>query len=211
VIPEAEHVYAAFLARHEDHVVARDRAGKVVELTPQRWLAGAGAADLRVLARARAPVLDIGCGPGRHVRALAARGVEALGLDASPAAVRLARRHGTAVVQGSVFAAVPSPGRWRTALLLDGNIGIGGDPLALLARVAELLAPAGRVLCECDEPGSGVRTGPLRLEHERSASPWFPWARVGVDAVDGIAAAAGMRAARRWRDAGRWFAELEAP
>ena len=33
-----------------------------------------------------------------------------------------------------------------TALLLDGNIGIGGDPGALLRRVADLLTPGGAVL-----------------------------------------------------------------
>ena len=139
--PEAERVYAAMLARRLPGTVARDRAGVAVELDTDRWLGGAGDVDLRVLARAQAPVLDIGCGPGRHVRALSALGVAALGLDASQAAVRLARRRGAEVVHGSVFGDVPARGGWRTALLLDGNIGIGGDPAALLARVAGVLAP----------------------------------------------------------------------
>ena len=210
MIPEAEHVYAAVLARDDGRVVARNHAGDAVELASARWLAGAEAIDLRVLTRARAPVLDVGCGPGRHVRALDGRGVRALGLDASPAAVRLARERGTAVVLGSVFGAVPAAGTWRTALLLDGNIGIGGDPAVLLARVSQLLAPGGTVLCECDAPGTGVRRGPLRLEHGRRASDWFPWARVGVDALDDVAGAAGLRVSTRWSDGGRWFGRLEA-
>ncbi|MEA2178566.1 MAG: hypothetical protein QOG77_1863, partial [Solirubrobacteraceae bacterium] len=189
-------------------VVARDGSGAAVELASSRWLAGAEATDLRVLARADGPVLDVGCGPGRHVRALARAGVAALGLDASPAAVRLARERGTAVIQGSVFDDVPAAGRWRTALLLDGNVGIGGDPAALLARVAELLAPDGGVLCECDAPGSGVRAGPVRLEHEQRTSRWFPWAQVGVDACCEIALALGFAATALWEDGGRWFAHL---
>ena len=189
--PEAERLYAAALARRPEGLVARDRAGVTVELAAARWLAGAGLTDLRVLRRARGPVLDIGCGPGRHVRALADRGVAALGIDASPAAVRVARDRGTHVLHGSVFDIVPAMGGWRTALLLDGNIGIGGDPEALLRRLADLLMPDGAVLCECEAPGGGVRSGPLRLEHDAGASRWFPWSRVSVDALERVAAAGG--------------------
>src|SRR5205823_333854 len=82
--------------------------------------------------RAVGPVLDVGCGPGRHVLALARRGVLAVGVDVTPAAVRYARARGAPVFRGSVFAAVPGVGHWRTALLLDGNIGIGGRPVVLL-------------------------------------------------------------------------------
>jgi SAM-dependent methyltransferase len=206
--PEAERVYAAALARPPGRLVARDRAGSALELPTARWLAGAGRTDERVLRRARGPVLDVGCGPGRHVRALARRGVAALGLDASPAAVQVARERGTQVLHGSVFGFVPAAGGWRTALLLDGNIGIGGDPAVLLRRVADLLTPDGAVLCECDAPGSGVRAGKLRLESEGGTSPQFPWAHVAVDAVDAIARHAGLRARTRWEDGGRWFAAL---
>ena len=208
--PEAERLYAAALARRPEGLVARDRAGVAVELAAARWLAGAGLTDLRVLRRARGPVLDIGCGPGRHVRALAERGVAALGIDASPAAVRVARDRGTHVLHGSVFDVVPAMGGWRTALLLDGNIGIGGDPEALLRRLADLLMPDGAVLCECEAPGAGVRSGPLRLEHDAGASRWFPWSRVSVDALERVAQPAGLTTTARWEDGGRWFAELEA-
>jgi hypothetical protein len=99
-------------------------------------------------------------------------------------------------------------GGWRTALLLDGNIGIGGDPETLLRRLADLLTPDGAVLCECEAPGAGVRSGPLRLEHDAGASRWFPWSRVSVDALEGVARPAGLTTAARWEDGGRWFAEL---
>jgi SAM-dependent methyltransferase len=208
--PEAERLYAAALAERPGRLVARDPAGAVVELPTARWLAGAGQADLRLLRRARGPVLDIGCGPGRHVRALAGRGIAALGIDTSPAAVRVAREQGTQVLRGSIFGPVPAAGAWRTALLLDGNVGIGGDPGALLLRVADLLAPSGAVLCECDAPGGGVRSGPLRLEHAAGASRWFPWARVAADAIDDVAQPAGLRTRARWEDDGRWFVALAA-
>jgi SAM-dependent methyltransferase len=191
-------------------LVLREEDGGARPLPLDVWLGAAGAVDERVLDRARGPVLDVGCGPGRHVHALARRGVLAVGVDVSPTAVALARRRGATVLEASIFDRIPGAGRWRTALLLDGNIGIGGCPDALLARLAGLLARGGTVLAELDAPGAGVVRGRVRIEHGANASDWFAWARVSVDAVDVPARAAGLRVIARWHDDGRWFAELEA-
>jgi len=67
-----------------------------------RWLGTADSCDERLLDRAVGPVLDVGCGPGRHLLALARRGVEATGIDVTPAAVRVARSRGARVVDGSI-------------------------------------------------------------------------------------------------------------
>ena len=53
---------------------------------------------------------------------------------------------------------------WRTILLLDGNIGIGGAPVALLRRAGELLAPDGRIVVETDPPGAPTHRVRVRLE-----------------------------------------------
>src|SRR5207244_12763968 len=132
----------------------------------------------RVLARASGPVLDVGCGPGRHIGALARRGVLAVGVDVSPDAIRLARRRGALVLERSIFDRVPGAGAWGCALLLDGNIGIGGRPVPLLTRVSALLRPRGEVLVELERPGSGRHSIRVRLEHGDSVSDWFDWARV---------------------------------
>jgi hypothetical protein len=136
--------------------------------------------------------------------------VLAVGIDISPAAVALARRRGAAVLEGSIFDRIPGAGMWCTALLLDGNIGIGGCPEALLARLEGLLATGGTVLAELDPPGTGAVCKRVRIEDGELVGNWFAWARVGVDAIDGPARAAGLRVAARWRDGARWFAELEA-
>jgi hypothetical protein len=110
---------------------------------------------------------------------------------------------------GSVFAAVPGAGHWRTALLLDGNVGIGGRPVALLARLRSLLAPEGVVLCELDGPGAATRSELIALEDgDGLRSAWFGWARVSVDGVDALARHAGMSVEGIWQDGGRWFASL---
>ena len=57
----------------------------------------------------------------------------------------VARTRGVNVLERSrLRTASPDHDRWRTALLFDGNIGIGGDPVALLSRVVELLRDDGR-------------------------------------------------------------------
>lgn len=190
-------------------LVARLDDGTAWRVDVEPWLGRASGSDERTLARARGPVLDVGCGPGRHVHALARQGVLAVGVDVTPAAVALARRGGADVIHGSIFDHVPGAGTWRTALLLDGNIGIGGCPVALLARVAAMLRDGGRVLAELEPPGGGLRSGRLRLEGATRTSASFPWARVAVDAIDGPAADAGLAVTERWSDDGRWFAALE--
>jgi SAM-dependent methyltransferase len=183
--------------------------GRVVALDVRRWMAATDQVDEKLLERARGPVLDVGCGPGRHVRALHTRGVTALGLDISPTAVALARRRGAPVMRRSVFDSLPGHGRWRTALLLDGSVGIGGDPVALLRRVREILHPRGRVLVEVEPSHVPTESMVVRIETHLSESPWFPWARVSVEGVDDLAAEAGMVHAESWEDGGRWFSVLD--
>jgi SAM-dependent methyltransferase len=185
------------------------RADGAVEPLPlERWLGPADSADFTVLERVAAPVLDVGCGPGRHVAALHARGCRALGLDLSPVAVSITRERGAEAVLGSVFHDVPDAGTWRTVLLLDGNVGIGGAPVTLLRRVRELLAPGGEIVAELEPPGA--RTGPtrVRLEGADSISEWFAWAHLSVDDAPATAAAAGLDVAWTLAAGGRWFAGL---
>ena len=132
--------------------------GRLEPLPLAQWLGPVDAADADLLDRVEGSALDIGCGPGRHVAALREAGHPGLGIDLSPVAVSITRERGADAILGSVFEHVPDAGSWGTALLLDGNIGIGGRPAALLRRARELLAPDGAVLAELDPPGawSGV-------------------------------------------------------
>jgi len=92
--------------------------------------------DKSILDRCEGPTLDIGSGPGRLTVALSERGIPALGIDITPYAVDLARSSGALVMLRDVFGRVPGTGRWTTALLADGNIGIGGDPATRRSRAA---------------------------------------------------------------------------
>lgn len=189
---------------------ARDEAGDAAPLAVGRWLGEATAAEEDLLDRVRGPVLDVGCGPGRHLAALARRGVAALGLDVSGAAVALARRRGGRALNVDVVRGpLPGAGAWGGVLLLDGNVGIGGDAVGLLRRLRPLLTPGGAVWAELDPPAR--RSGPvrMRLEGPAGASRWFGWARVGAAGVEPVAAAAGLAVGELWCEDARWFARLD--
>lgn len=179
--------------------------GWVLPLEVERWCGHADEADLTVLQRCTEPVLDIGCGPGRLVEALAGAGRAALGIDSAPAAVARTRRRGGPALRRSVFEPLPGEGRWGSALLLDGNIGIGGNPELLLTRVTQLLAPGGLLLVEA----AGVEVDErveVRLDGGcGGAGPAFPWARMGAGALRRLATAAGWGVAHEWECHGRLF------
>ena len=167
-----------------------------------RWTTGciSRPGDVSIVDRCNGPTLDVGSGPGRLTVALAERG------DPGPRHRRhartpcsLSRAAGALTLLRDVFGQVPGTGRWMTVLLADGNIGIGGDPVALLRRVRRAAAAARArhwsrssrrdARCAASRSGSGTAA---------RASAWFPWAYVGADQIAEIAVEAGLSAAETW-------------
>ncbi|HEY1967761.1 MAG TPA: SAM-dependent methyltransferase [Pseudonocardia sp.] len=185
-----------------------DRAGARSEAVPvRRWRADASRSDGWLLDHCGGPTIDLGCGPGRLVVALTNRGVPSLGVDSSNVAVQLCATRGAVALRRDLFDPLPGEGRWRHALLADGNVGIGGDPISLLRRVHRLIHPNGSVLVELARNG-GLWRGPARLVGADGASAgWFPWAQVGRDAIVDVARASDLRL-HQLRGRRRVFAEL---
>lgn len=181
--------------RHED--------GEVRPLPAHRWLGarrpddepGEGfdeVFDEAVAQMCTGPAIELGCGPGRLVARLIRRGIPALGIDRSATAIRLAGRGGAPALLGDVFEPLPGMGIWQTVLLVDGNVGLGGDPRRILGRAAELLGRGGRCIAEFDTEVIGIRARWVRLESAREVGPWFRWASVGVDSAATLAAQVGL-------------------
>jgi len=183
--------------------------GSLRELEVDRWLGDADDVDLRILERVWGPVLDVGCGPGRHVEALAQQGIEALGMDLTPDFVAAAQRCQRPVVLRSVFDPFPSDVRWNWALMLDGSIGIGGDPVALLRRVGCLLAAGGQVLVETEPPDRRSERLSMVIQSESGRDSWFDWATLSASDAAQTAGVAHFGLVDRWEDSGRWFVQLD--
>ncbi|NUO98427.1 MAG: SAM-dependent methyltransferase [Nonomuraea sp.] len=181
--------------------------GRRAPLDAMRWLEPIDG-DEAMLSRCAGPTLDVGSGPGRLTVALTRRAVPALGIDVTPLAVRMTRQAGGRALCRDVFGRVPGAGRWATGLLADGNIGIGGDPVALLRRMRELVRPGGEVIAEVAPPGTTATADRVRLRHGDVTGSWFRWACVPVTDVPGLAAACGFTFAGCHEEAGRWFAYL---
>ncbi|MER7922636.1 methyltransferase domain-containing protein [Streptomyces sp. NPDC096057] len=200
-LPWSADPYTDALRAGRGPLYLRRSDGWLLPLEVERWCAEADAADLEVLGRCEGAVLDVGCGPGRLVAALAARGWRALGVDVSEAAVAHTVRLGGQALRRSVFQPLPGEGRWDTALLVDGNVGIGGNPHALLRRVSQLLAPDGLLIAETAPVDVDERVQVHVADGRGASGTAFPWARLGTPAL--------LRHARRagWRPDGQWTAD----
>ncbi|WP_025736462.1 class I SAM-dependent methyltransferase [Mycobacterium genavense] len=201
--------------RHED--------GEIRVLPAHRWLGARCSSkgglvdaldedfDEAVTEMCSGPTIELGCGPGRLVARLFERGIPALGIDRSATAVRLVGRGGAPALLGDVFEPLPDMGRWQTVLLVDGNVGLGGDPGRILARAAELLGRGGRCVAEFEADAIGVRARWVRLESACDVGPWFRWASVGVDSAATLAAQVGLTLTSVRLIGGRVIASLAAP
>lgn len=178
-------------------------------LPMDEWTRCADRDDHSLLALCGGPTIDIGCGPGRLTAALGDLGHVVLGIDVVPEAIGQTRSRGVLAMQRDVFKTLPAEGRWRTALLADGNIGIGGDPARLLGRAKQLIDPRGRIVVELEPPGAGFTVGDVHLECGASRSRSFPWAVVAVDAIAPLAHEVGLRVHSTHQHGRRWAAVLE--
>jgi SAM-dependent methyltransferase len=170
-----------------------DHTGSETPAQVERWAGRASADDHALFVdHCTGPTIDLGCGPGRLVRALLERGVNTLGVDSSVEAVRMARTDGLPVLRRDVFDRVPREGEWSHAILADGNIGIGGRPTRLLRRAGSILGTGGRLHIELHEPGLGVACGCRQLRVDGRLGPRFPWAAVSIDAIGELGRRAGF-------------------
>ncbi len=210
---EPSALFAAALAGEEVHAADGRHSYR---LPAAAWVGDPDPVDEGMLDRCTGPVLDVGCGPGRMVTALIQRGHDALGIDIDRSAVRTTAARGGTALRRSVHHRLPGEGRWGTVLLADGNIGIGGDPRALLLRSAALLEPGGLVVVEA-EPSLGgadpddphdaddldVRDAVVLRHADGRRSRPLPWARLGARPLARLAQRCGLELVEDWRSGGR--------
>ena len=171
----------------------------------------------RALALARGRVLDVGCGAGRHSLYLQQKGLEVLGIDNSPLAVRLCRERGVAAKTLSITELSPKHGMFDTILMLGNNFGLLGGRRrgrAILRRFHRMTAPGARIIAETFDPyltdnpvhlayhrrnrrrgrmGGQVR---IRARYQTLATPYFDYLFVSKAELASLLRGTGWRAAR---------------
>lgn len=149
-----------------------------------------------------APVLDLGCGDGRHLEPLAAAGLAVVGLDLSAPLLRAARaRPGPLpLVRGDMRTLPFGDGRFAAVLSLFtafGYFGPDGGDREVVEGIARVLAPGGHWFLDYldgdrvrDDLGPGPRArqrvaGPLCVLETRRLEQGTVAKDVRLDAVPG--------------------------
>lgn len=110
-------------------------------------------------------VLDVGCGDGRFLAAMAALGWEAEGLETDVVAAGLARRRARAVIHEAPLEALDLPAAAYDLVTLLHVLEHVPDPRGTLAAVRRVLRPGGTLLLALPHVGS--------LEAALFGSAWY--------------------------------------
>jgi SAM-dependent methyltransferase len=137
--------------------------------------------------RGRGPVADLGCGPGHLTAHLRSLGLDAFGVDLSPAMIELARAAEPSVrFEVGSMAALELPDASLAGIFSWYSI-IHTPPARLpgyFAEFARTLASGGHALLGCFESGGG----PL-AEFDHKVATAYSWP---LDELAGLAAEAGL-------------------
>jgi SAM-dependent methyltransferase len=229
----------AYLDFYEGHrgseIVERDDGFISVSQGPGLYFASFSdwpRCEQRAMRHVRGRVLDIGCGPGRHLVYLQEHGFPATGIDVSPGAIEVCRRRGLADVRVMPVTQVDHRiGRFDTILMMGNNFGVLGSrgrARWLLRRFKRVTGPAGRILAESRDPYKpdvkehrayhernrrrGRMPGQVRLRvrYQKCATPWYDYLLVSEPEMQDILQGTGWRISRVLReDSGLYVAVIE--
>lgn len=176
--------------------------------------------DQLAVERARGRALDIGCGAGRHALYLQESGLEVVGVDNSPLAVRVCRERGLRQVELLSIQQISQRklGAFDTLLLLGNNFALLGKPEEMqrqLVRFKSLTRPGGQIILQNRNPYDtdvvehqeyqtrnfhrGRMPGQLRIRvrYKRYATPWFDFLLLSAEELEKLAEGTGWRL-REW-------------
>ena len=157
--------------------------------------AGWGEAERQALTWVKGRVLDIGCGPGRHLIWLQKKGCAVTGIDVSPPAIEVARLRGAKDCRLMDVKSLDFPaGSFDTVLMMGNNFGVAGgteETKKVLTDLHRITAEDGIIIASSRDPlntdnprhlayhEKNRRTGrppglvTIRLEFKAETSPWF--------------------------------------
>lgn len=156
------------------------------------------------------PVLDLGAGAGRASLYLQSRGHAVTALENSPGAAEVCRRRGVEDVRVGDLNDPPTDRRWRTVLLLCGNLGLGGSwerNRALLTRLADLSAPDALLIGDSVNYTGRAEIG-LRIHYKNLVTEWWRQCNVSFAEVPSLVEGTGWVIERQVEDGADHAVEL---
>ena len=219
-------MYDAFHGKGGHEVDERDDGFVGVALGPSLYLARyeEWPAHHRKAARlARGRVLDVGCGAGRVGLHLQERGLDVLGIDVSPLAIKTCRLRGLRRARVlSITQLSPRLGTFDTVIMYGNNFGLFGSAKRarwLLRRLYGMTSDQARILAESNDPyqtrqrchldyhrrnrARDRMSGQLRIRirYRTYCTPWFDYLLVSRDEMRMILDGTGWTV-RRFYDSG---------
>ena len=183
--------------------------------------------EKRALEWVKGRVLDVGCGPGRHLLWLQEKGFTVTGIDVSPLAVEVARLRGArdCRVMDARSLRFP-PDSFETIIMMGNNFGIAGgvegtrEMLRGFHRITTeegIIIATSRDPLDTDNPrhlayhernrqrGRPPGLVTIRFEFRGEVGPWFDLFLATPEEMAEIAASAGWGVKEVYRDeSGRW-------
>jgi SAM-dependent methyltransferase len=174
--------------------------------------------EVDALSAAGRTVLDVGCGPGRHLLGLQDRGDFVVGLDTSDLVLGVCRaRGGRNLVRGSSRRLPFKANAFDSAILMSNGLGLSGgmdETLEMLGDIRRTLRENGRLIAHTSDPTdeeSGldeeyrlknvVEDNPIgllrvRIRYEGLVGSWFQLMLMTPGEVRSLLSTAGFRPVR---------------
>ena len=177
-------------------------------------------------------VLDIGCGAGRVALHLQNKGLDVLGIDNSPLAIKTCKLRGIKKARVmSITEVTPKLGVFDAIVMYGNNFGLFGSferARWLLRRLRNMTSPTARIIASTMDPYDTAESGhkryqsankrrgrmggqlKIRIRYKDYATPWFDYLLASRDEVRQIVAGTGWTVARFIEPKGaRYIAVLE--
>jgi len=169
----------------------------------------------RAMRHAKGRVLDIGCGGGRHSLYLQGKGMDVLGIDNSPYALRTCRARGLKETRLMTIDEIrPGLGTFDTIIMMGNNFGLFANPKKakrLLRRFHGMTSPDAYIIAETMDVyqtdrdhhleyqarnrARGRMSGQVRIRvrYQRYCTPWFDYLMVSKPELETILEGTGWK------------------
>lgn len=168
-------------------------------------------------------VLDIGCGAGRHSLYLQKKGLDVLGIDNSPLAIKVCKLRGLKKAKIMSIEDIDfKPKSFDTIIMMGSNFGLMGNfkkARRLLKKFHKITSDGGLIVAETRDPyrtdkpahleyhelnrkrGRMVGQVRIRIRFEKYATPWFDYLFVSKEEMDEILKGTGWKV-KQFTDSG---------